>query len=275
MEKKFNDSITNAKQQLKSRNYGTARSFANTASDLANQLADPKLVKTASDLLSCITRLENIEANYRQAMDAAKDLINAGNYQAAIDKLSEALATTRTAGWNAGVKAIESKIAELKRSTGKIWYHNYCELLAAEHDAMQDIENLLGEPIPKVSKVEWNTFGFVAENGHVVQLGLYKKGLTSLPETVGNLENLKELHLDGNKVTSLPETIGNLKSLEKLYIGWNSLMSLVRRRKACTWNAEKGLSLGRRMVTTRTPTQKTGAPKHAWQCTETVTSTTA
>ncbi|MHA1368553.1 MAG: hypothetical protein ACTSRA_02395 [Promethearchaeota archaeon] len=229
LEKKFNDAITNAKQQLKSKNHGTARSFANTASDLANQLADPKLVKTAGDLLSRITMLENLEANYRQAMDAAENLINAGNYQAAIDKLSEALATARTAGWNAEVKAIESKIAELKKSTGKIWYHDYCELIAAEHEAMLDIEKLLGEPIPKVSKVEWNTFGFVEKDWHIVQLGLYNKGLTSL----------------------------------------------VRRRKACTRNAEKGSSLGRRMVTTRTPAQKTSAPKHAWQRTKTVTSTTA
>ncbi|MHA1372490.1 MAG: NACHT domain-containing protein, partial [Promethearchaeota archaeon] len=79
LEKKFNNAITNAKQQLNSRNYSNARSFASEASNLANQLDDPKLVRIVSDLLSRITRLETLEANYRRAMDAAEDLINAGN----------------------------------------------------------------------------------------------------------------------------------------------------------------------------------------------------
>ena len=38
--------------------------------------------------------------------------------------------------------------------------------------------------------------------------------LTSLPESIGNLTNLKYLYLKNNELTSLPESIGNLSNLE-------------------------------------------------------------
>jgi Leucine-rich repeat (LRR) protein len=50
--------------------------------------------------------------------------------------------------------------------------------------------------------------------------------LTSLPETIGELVNLIELNVRGNELTSLPETIGELTNLEYLIVGENQLTSL-------------------------------------------------
>ena len=37
--------------------------------------------------------------------------------------------------------------------------------------------------------------------------------LTSLPESIGRLSRLRELHLRNNKLTSLPESTGELREL--------------------------------------------------------------
>ena len=90
---------------------------------------------------------------------------------------------------------------------------------------MMEMEKQAGK-IPKVSRVEYNTFGYVEEQNHVVQLGLYNKKVTSLPESIGSLTLLTELNLEENELSSLPDTIGNLKSLTELYLNNNQLSSL-------------------------------------------------
>ncbi len=49
---------------------------------------------------------------------------------------------------------------------------------------------------------------------------------TNLPESIGNLTQLTELHLNFHKLTSLPESIGNLTNLTKLYLRANRLTEL-------------------------------------------------
>jgi hypothetical protein len=57
-------------------------------------------------------------------------------------------------------------------------------------------------------------------------LGLNENDLHRLPESIGNLQNLEWLHLGYNKLSILPESIGNLQNLEWLYLGNNNLSSL-------------------------------------------------
>jgi len=109
---------------------------------------------------------------------------------------------------------LEEEISELKIK------------MSEQTKAIKNLEKLIGE-IPTVSEIEWNTFGVkVQQDNQIVGLNLYKKGLTSLPNTIGNLTSLKELYLENNQLTSLPDTIGNLTSLKELQLGSNPLTSL-------------------------------------------------
>ena len=47
------------------------------------------------------------------------------------------------------------------------------------------------------------------------------KLITSLPEEIGKLRNLRALNLSGTGIIKLPEEIGNLASLEELYLSSN------------------------------------------------------
>jgi Leucine-rich repeat (LRR) protein len=45
--------------------------------------------------------------------------------------------------------------------------------------------------------------------------------LTALPESLGQLTNLRELYLSDNQLTALPESLGQLTNLRELYLPTN------------------------------------------------------
>ena len=57
---------------------------------------------------------------------------------------------------------------------------------------MTVLDDLLGKSLPVLNTTpEFTSFGFIAQGGHVMQLGLYQQGLSSLPESLGNLSALQ------------------------------------------------------------------------------------
>jgi leucine-rich repeat protein SHOC2 len=66
----------------------------------------------------------------------------------------------------------------------------------------------------------------VARRDRVTELDLQNRGLTMLPDSIGNLTDLTSLNLYGNSLTSLPESIGKLSKLVELSLGTNQLTSL-------------------------------------------------
>src|SRR3972149_6770781 len=50
--------------------------------------------------------------------------------------------------------------------------------------------------------------------------------LTSLPDSIGQLTNLRLVYVDNNQLTSLPDSIGQLTNLQKLFVDNNQLTSL-------------------------------------------------
>jgi internalin A len=61
------------------------------------------------------------------------------------------------------------------------------------------------------------------ENWEKLDLG--DKGIEVLPKELGNLSNLTELYLSGNRLMKIPIEIGNLSNLKKLYLSSNDLLS--------------------------------------------------
>lgn len=51
-------------------------------------------------------------------------------------------------------------------------------------------------------------------------------GLRELPESIGELKQLRELHLWGNELTSLPDSIGQLENLRVIHLSGNPLESI-------------------------------------------------
>jgi len=71
-----------------------------------------------------------------------------------------------------------------------------------------------------------NEMLFLVEDKKVVRLSVHDKKLTSIPESIENLENLLQLDLSGNQLESLIESIGNLSILDFLDLRNNRLKSL-------------------------------------------------
>ena len=90
---------------------------------------------------------------------------------------------------------------------------------------MMELEKFVGE-IPLVSGGRLNTFGFIAVDNQVVELGLFQKRLDSLSGNIGNLTSLTHLDLRWKNLTSLPESIINLRSLNYLDLSHNHLNPL-------------------------------------------------
>lgn len=76
------------------------------------------------------------------------------------------------------------------------------------------------------STIKYDTFGIKVEDGDIIELGLFRDLIYSLPESIGNLKSLKRLYLHNNRLTTLPESIGNLSSLENLSLAENDLTTL-------------------------------------------------
>lgn len=79
----------------------------------------------------------------------------------------------------------------------------------------------LGEDRETAKNKIWDAYQNQSES-----LYLYDLGLTSIPDCIGRMTNLKKLSLAGNNLTSLPESIGDLKNLKKLFLNENHLTSL-------------------------------------------------
>jgi len=98
-----------------------------------------------------------------------------------------------------------------------------------EINVLKEIERMLNRRFRQINKEEWKTQdeSYLVENNNVIKISLYNSGLLKLPESIGELKELKELNVEGCKLKELPESIGNLDMLIFLNIRNNySLVSL-------------------------------------------------
>ncbi|GAI97570.1 unnamed protein product, partial [marine sediment metagenome] len=106
-----------------------------------------------------------------------------------------------------------NEMNETKMKLKKIIPLKGAQIPQFEADILQELENQLKKEFTLVHEVKGDTtMGFTVENKRVTGIGLQDCGLTSLPDTIGNLKSLQTLLLDGNQLTTLPESIANLSS---------------------------------------------------------------
>ena len=116
-------------------------------------------------------------------------------------------------------------------SPEKITSFRGAQITRLEADALRELEKLAtwltNRQFTKVNEVGLRTkMGFSTENQRVIGIGLWECGISTLPESIGNLKSLTYLSLMDNKLTTLPESIGNLSSLKELYLDYNKLTTL-------------------------------------------------
>jgi len=102
----------------------------------------------------------------------------------------------------------------------------YYNIKFEQAQILEELKKITGKYLPIVEGIEDFTVGVSIEDKNIVGLGLYKCGLITLPESIGNLKWLQTLWLSNNQLKILPETIGNLTALQILTLSGNKLINL-------------------------------------------------
>ncbi|XP_078583378.1 uncharacterized protein LOC144866057 [Branchiostoma floridae x Branchiostoma japonicum] len=93
----------------------------------------------------------------------------------------------------------------------------------------QEAENLQPQTVNGRLKLDLSSQGLTSIPEEVFDitdlkvLDVSNNELTSIPEAIGRLQKLSSLHAEGNMLTSLPEAIGSLQELTHLFINDNKL----------------------------------------------------
>lgn len=100
----------------------------------------------------------------------------------------------------------------------QIFYHEYKALTEFEKSTLKKIRITPG--------LSTDDFTAIVKEGYIIKLYLRRQGITSLPDSIGNLKKLQHLDLVGNHLESLPISIGNLTELTDLNLINNNLTVL-------------------------------------------------
>jgi len=94
-------------------------------------------------------------------------------------------------------------------------YHGL-QMLKEEHDILVKLESQINEAIPRIKKINENSFGFVFSKGNIVGLSLNNKNINDISK-IGELKLLSILVLNSCKsLKSLTQDISKLELLETL-----------------------------------------------------------
>ncbi len=111
-----------------------------------------------------------------------------------------------------------------KRTKGTVPFRDV-QIPQLEADVLQELEKQSGKQLNSyylgIAKI-----GFRVINNRVTTISLFKCGLSTLPESIGDLKSLQTLWLSNNNLRTLPESIGQLSSLQTLYLDNNQLSTL-------------------------------------------------
>ncbi|MHA1395781.1 MAG: leucine-rich repeat domain-containing protein, partial [Promethearchaeota archaeon] len=201
------------------------QSFRSQLDDAVNKGGKLKLdILDAKNLLDDVNRLLEVYKNQAELLNKVDNAVQNGDKAAGLNYLTELKRTSKNVSWD-----ISPWIDDRKNALEKIiLYKDFhgVKLYEKDADVLYELERIVKMKIPVVITVDWDSFGYTHSNYRVTRLSLYRKWLTSLPESIGNLTNLEKLYLYKNQLSSLPESIGNLINLKELWIYNNQLSSL-------------------------------------------------
>ncbi|MFW9866112.1 MAG: hypothetical protein ACFFEN_08455 [Candidatus Thorarchaeota archaeon] len=120
-----------------------------------------------------------------------------------------------------------AEINNIKRKEFKIGFDILKETREIDSFMIEDFKDILVNyfTIIYLEKLFWR-LKYKIQDCKVLELDFIFKGITCLPEALGNLTHLKTLILRYNQLTQLPEWLGELKHLETLNINVNNLNEL-------------------------------------------------
>src|SRR5437773_11801804 len=78
---------------------------------------------------------------------------------------------------------------------------------------------------PTMTRKELLTIIDQAAREQWIQLQIFDRGISELPDEIGQLTKLEELNLSHNLLTTLPEAIGQLTNLQSLALDANQLIA--------------------------------------------------
>jgi len=95
-----------------------------------------------------------------------------------------------------------------------------------EQEALEIMEDQIGELIPEIFKLERYSFGYYVQDQHITGLSLYSCGLKTIPKEIESLTSLRDIYLRGNNLITVTEELCSLASLKILDLSENQLTEL-------------------------------------------------
>lgn len=120
-----------------------------------------------------------------------------------------------------------NEVKSIRRKEFNLGFEILCESQELEKFTKDELGDILINyfTITFLEKTYWR-LKYKIEKCKIVELDFIFKGLTSLPEVIKDLSNLKTLILRYNQLTQLPDWLGSLRYLETLNINVNNLNKL-------------------------------------------------
>ena len=91
-----------------------------------------------------------------------------------------------------------------------------------ELEAIKGILTKVGNKLPVLDNIIWNSYGITIGDCHITGLGLYNANLNEIPEEISQLKKLKKLNLNNNEIRSIPDFITSLIKLEEIFLSGNT-----------------------------------------------------
>ncbi|MHA1727234.1 MAG: leucine-rich repeat domain-containing protein [Promethearchaeota archaeon] len=207
----------------------------NIRSNIKNNIRNTNISKCSLE-----KQRQNNKHLYQELLNDVEEAIFNRKWEKAEQQLN--LAKIFAQVFNLDINLVTEKIEKLQYQSKKIPYKGLISVYRPDYDVLISMEKLnphiKAGPLFAIHKGNLNKLILIGRNikalpesiGNLIDLQEFyiinDNILSTLPDSLCSLLNLKVLNINGNNLKSLPESVGNLKNLEQLYLEINSLRRL-------------------------------------------------